>query len=401
MNQFYRFYIQSFKGLSPEVWWLALISLINRAGTMVIPFLSLYLNKSLDFSLVQVGWVMTIFGVGSFTGSWLGGKLTDKIGSYKVMIGSLVSSGILFLVLQTMTSFWSFGITLFFVMLTADTFRPAMFVALSSYSKPENKTRSVTLIRLAINLGFSAGPALGGWIIHNMGYEYLFWLDGSTCILAGLLLFLVLNPKKTKVLDTIENDNPISAWSDKSFLLFLLSLVFFGIVFLQYFSTVPLFYKEVAGLEEDTIGILLAINGFFIFLFEMPLIKYLESKNISELKWMLIGLGMIIASIGLLLSSTLIWVLIIGILLMSLGEMIAFPFSNAFVMKKAKNGNQGQYMGLYSISFSIAHIIGHNLGMQSIELYGYNNTWITMIVLAFVSFILIRWVQALVQNQRS
>jgi hypothetical protein len=37
-----------------------------------------------------------------------------------------------------------------------------MFVSLATYAKPENRTRALTLVRLAVNLGF-AGPA--GWII--------------------------------------------------------------------------------------------------------------------------------------------------------------------------------------------------------------------------------------------
>ncbi len=131
-------YLNTFKGLSQEVWWLALITLINRAGTMVIPFLSLYLTKSLHFSLSDVGWIMSAFGVGSVIGSWLGGRLTDKIGFYKVMVFSLVATGFLFIELQFLTTFNSFCFGIFLVMLVADMFRPAMFVALSAYSKPEN-----------------------------------------------------------------------------------------------------------------------------------------------------------------------------------------------------------------------------------------------------------------------
>ena len=147
-------YLNTFKGLSREVWWLSLITLINRAGTMVIPFLSLYLTKHLGFSLGKVGWIMSAFGLGSVVGSWLGGKLTDKIGYYKVMVFSLISTGFLFVGLQYLQTFETILLGIFLVMLVADMFRPAMFVALSAYSKTENKTRSVTLIRLAINLGF-------------------------------------------------------------------------------------------------------------------------------------------------------------------------------------------------------------------------------------------------------
>ena len=100
MKSLYVNYINTFKGLSTEVWWLALITLINRAGTMVIPFLSLYLTEDLEFTLKDVGWIMTAFGLGSVVGSWLGGKLTDKIGYYKVMVRSLLLTGVLFIGLQ-------------------------------------------------------------------------------------------------------------------------------------------------------------------------------------------------------------------------------------------------------------------------------------------------------------
>jgi predicted MFS family arabinose efflux permease len=382
-------YINTFKGLSQEVWWLALITLINRAGTMVIPFLSLYLTKSLDFSLSDVGWVMSAFGLGSVIGSWLGGKLTDKIGYYKVMIFSLVLTGILFIALQFLTTFTSFCIGIFLVMLVADSFRPAMFVALSAYSKPENKTRSVTLIRLAINLGFSAGPAIGGLIITTISYGGLFWIDGITCIAATLVLINVLNPKKTKTLDDVINKNPKSAYHDKAFLIFLLAMVLFGVVFLQYFSTMPLYYKYVHLLTELDIGILLGMNGFLIFVFEMPLIKWLENSTFTKSGLMLFGALLTGLSFLILNFTTWSGVLVIGMLLMTFGEMIAFPFSNAFAMDRAKKGNQGEYMALYSISFSIAHIFGHNAGMRLVDNLGFNNTWyITTILAALCVFLL-------------
>ena len=201
MKKLYTNYINTFKGLSKEVWWLALITFINRSGTMVIPFLSLYLTDDLSFSLKDVSWIMSCFGLGSVVGTWIGGKLTDSIGYYKVMVRSLLSTGILFIAMQFLDSFAGICIGIFLIMVVADTFRPAMFVAMSVYSKPENKTRSVTLIRLAINLGFSAGPAIGGLIIATIGYKGLFWVDGITCVLATLLLIKVLNPRVAKPID--------------------------------------------------------------------------------------------------------------------------------------------------------------------------------------------------------
>ncbi len=385
MKKLYFNYLDTFRGLSHEVWWLALITLINRAGTMVIPFLSLYLINDLQFTLSDVGWIMSFFGLGSVVGSWLGGKLTDKIGSYKIMYTSLFLTGVLFIAMQYVTTYEGFCTGIFILMLVADTFRPAMFVALSSYSKPENKTRSVTLIRLAINLGFSAGPAVGGLIITTLGYGGLFWVDGITCIFAAFLLLKVLHPKKARVLDEVKVENPVSAYSDKAFWIFLIAMMLFGVVFLQYFSTIPLYYKEVHHLTELEIGLLMGMNGFLIFLLEMPLVKWLENSKNTKIGLMLIGAVLTALSFVVLNLTSWVGILVVGMLLMTIGEMIAFPFSNAFAMDRAKKGNQGEYMALYSIAFSFAHIFGHNSGMQMIDKLGYESTWNIVTVLALLS----------------
>jgi predicted MFS family arabinose efflux permease len=383
-------YFNTFNGLSKEVWWLALITLINRAGTMVIPFLSLYLTQSLDFSLSDVGWIMALFGLGSVIGSWLGGKLTDRIGYYKVMVVSLLASGVSFILLQYITTFVGFCVGVLVLMGIADMFRPAMFVALSSYSKPENRTRSITLIRLAINLGFSAGPALGGLIIFALSYGGLFWVDGITCFIAGMLLLKILNPRKAKVIEQIKVVNPTEAYADKAFMILLVGMTLFGLAFFQLLSTLPLYYKDVHHLTEAEIGLLLGLNGFLIFIFEMPLIKWLESSKNSMSKLILIGVLLTAMSFIVINLSGWIGALVIGMILMSFGEMIVFPFSNSLALNRSIKGNPGQYMAYYSISFSIAHIFGHSIGMNLVANLGYTSTWyiITLVAISSAAFML-------------
>jgi predicted MFS family arabinose efflux permease len=348
---------------------------------MVIPFLSLYLTDSLDFSESTVGWIMSCFGLGSVAGSWLGGKLTDKIGYYKIMSISLFLTGLLFIALQFVTTLAGFCIGIFLVMLVADTFRPAMFVAMSAYSKPENKTRSVTLIRLAINLGFTAGPAVGGLIITAIGYHGLFWVDGVTCILAVILLVQVLHPKKAKIVDETKVENPMPIAKDRPFWIFFIAMFIYGFVFLQYFSTIPLYYRDGHFLTEQEIGLLFGLNGLIIFVFEMPMIKWLEGAKYSQIFLTMVGVFLVALSFAVLLVSPSSWVLVVGIILMTFGEMLAFPYSNAFVIHRAKRGNIGEYMGYYTVAFSIAHIFGHNSGMQLIHQIGFDTTW--MIITGF------------------
>ncbi len=389
MKLLYLSYLNSFKGLSREVWWLALVTLINRAGTMVIPFLSLYLTQERGFSLESVGVIMSCFGLGSLAGTWLGGKLTDVFGYYKVMAGSLLLSGCLFIWIQVLESFYAICAGVFLLMVVADSFRPATYVAMSAYSKPENKTRSVTLIRLAINLGFSAGPAAGGAIIAGMGYFGLFWVDGITCFLAGVLLLLVLNPRKARELDSYKSASPRSAYTDMSYLLFIAAMVLLGVIFVQYFSTIPLFYNQMRSMSEVEIGLLLAMNGFIIFAFEMPLIKYLETTAQTRIGLMILGLVFTTLSYLFLIFGNWIGLLVIGMIFMTLGEMITFPFASAFAMDRSRKGRQGEYMALYNIAFSVSHIFAHNGGMVSIAHLGYRSTWYLAILIGGMGILLL------------
>ena len=394
-------YLNSFKGLSPEIWWLSLITFINRSGAMVIPFLSIYLNKNLHFTLSDVGWVMTSYGVGSFCGAWLGGKLSDIIGYYKVILLSLFITGINFMWVMHVDTFWMMCLSFFILIGIADMGRPAFFVALSAYSKPENKTRSLTLIRLAINLGFSAGPAIGGLLIATLSYDALFYTDGITCLLAAVLMTQVLNPKKVKELDKeVMLSNPKKPLTDIPYILFLIALALFGIIFVQYFSTVPIFYKDVYHMSEDQIGLVLAMNGALIVIFEMPLIAWMEKKNFSNIKNTVVGLLMTGISFLFLFWESWIGVVVIGMIIATFGEMISFPFSNKFALNRSKLGRQGAYMGLYSMSFSVAHIFGHNSGMQVVEHFGFNNTWFFLLSLTAIAWVLLYIVKKMLQKEQ-
>jgi predicted MFS family arabinose efflux permease len=229
----------------------------------------------------------------------------------------------------------------------------------------------------------------------------LFWVDGITCLLAGILLLKLLHPKKAVENIREVNLDPQKVLKDFPYLIFIGAMVLFGFIFLQYFSTMPLFYAQEHGLTELEIGILLGMNGFLIFLLEMPLIKYLENKKVTAIFHVIIGTILVGLSFVAINLTGWIGVLVIGMLLMTVGEMIAFPFSNTFALTRADKGKQGSYMALYSIAFSLSHIFGHNSGMQLISKFGYIFTWNVMIALAAVACGLLVYLGYLLKKEKS
>lgn len=354
---------------------------------MVLPFLSKYLNEDLHFDYDQVGWVMVAFGFGSLAGSYLGGILSDKIGYYKVMVFSLFTSGLFFFVFPFIKSFEALCVAFFVLLLIADMFRPAMFVSIGAYAKPENRTRALTLVRLAVNLGFAVGPAIGGLIIMGIGYDGLFWVDGTTCILSILIfVFLVKEKITAKSLD-IHAIKPTKRLS-LNFVLFMVIIFLSGLTFFQFFTTMPLYHSKHYGLLEWHTGLILASNGFMIFLLEMPLVSFLEKENVNKLKIIVWGMFCMALGFFVLLADFWIGALFISTIFLTFGEMFAFPFSNAHALNQAPKGLEGYYMAMYSLSFSAAHIVSSKLGMTIIDVYGFQTNWIVMFVLSILAVII-------------
>jgi predicted MFS family arabinose efflux permease len=383
-------YIKNFSQFSPEVKVLAVATFINRMGAMVVPFLSKYMLEKLHFSYGQIGWVMVFFGVGSFLGTWISGKLSDKIGFYKVMVFSLFTTGFIFILLQFLTSFYSFCFGVLLLTTISDMYRPAMLVSLDTYATKKESTKALSLVRSSVNLGFMFGPLIGGIIITLFNYTFLFYIDGLTCILSILLFVFFVKerklPYKLNSFKYLKEENSIL--EDKPFLIHLLVTLITGILFFQMFTTLSLYYKEVFNFSSIESGLFLALNGVLILIFELSIVSYVESKNIDKLLMVSYGvLAMSVSYLFLLIEHS-IAALIVMMIFMTIGIMLTFPFANSFVKKRSLKKQEGKFMAVFTMSYSVAHILSTKSGMEIIELYGYRANWVFLSCLGFLGFIL-------------
>ncbi len=368
-------YRNAYTGLSTPMWWLALVMFINRCGTMVIPFLTIYLTQK-GFSLGQAGYVMGAFGAGSILGGYLGGRLTDRFGYLYVQVASLALNGVLFIVLAQMETLAQLMICIFILSSLGEAFRPANSAAIAAYSNQANRTRCYALNRLAINLGWAIGPAIGG-ILATHSYTALFWVDGLTCMAAAVLLLLLFTPQKTFKTANAEDPKPVkktSAYGDVVFLkgMFLIFLV--GLCFFQLFSMIPIFYKEKIGLNEGSIGWLLAMNGLIIAAVEMVLVYKLERKN-HTVDYLILGSFIIGLSFLLLNIAPLHSVALAAMITVTFGEMLLFPFMNNFWVSRSNAANRGEYAALYTMAFSAAILLAPTAASQIAARAGFDVLW--------------------------
>jgi len=268
--------------------------LINRLGTLILPFLVLYTTVELGWSAVDGGWAAASFGCGSLAGAYLGGVLTDRMGYHRTML----------------------------------------FV-----TTKQTQTRAISLLRMAFNLGIAIGPAVAGAFVVHIGYRSIFVIDALTCLLAGI--FMLAYIKNHEVDSKADTDHTAttsirSPYHDVPFLLFLLSNILILIPFFQIVCTVPLYIKEYMQYTEQAVGLFFTVNGLIIFVFEMLIVSYIERRLISKYRSLVTG-GFMMAVALLCLSVESMYLLpFIGYtLLASFGEIINFPFISTTAMDRS------------------------------------------------------------------
>ena len=372
-------YKNSYGGLSRNTWLLSLVMLINRSGTMVVPFMTIYLTQKLGVGIGKAGFVMSLFGTGAIAGALIGGRIIDRIGFYYVQLFTLLGGGIMFFVLGQMKSYSAICITTFILSMINEAFRPANAVAIAHYSNDANRVRSYSLNRLAINLGWAVGSATGG-IIASFNYELLFWVDGISNICAAILLYFIIPPTQ-KVMAVAKKVSSVavktnSALKDHNYVLFIIIQVFFAICFFQLFTTLPVFYKTELHLSESFIGINMALNGILIALFEMVIVFKLEGRR-PVIYYMaagvfLVGMSYLVLNLPIVSAMLLAFC---STLFITVGEIFAMPFMNAYWISRTNAENRGQYAALYTVAWSLAQAIGPIFGAQLAEHFGYYILW--------------------------
>lgn len=384
-------YRNAYGGLSQAAWILALIMLINRSGSMVVPFLSVYLTVEVGLTLERAGIILSIFGLGSMAGSFLGGWLTDRFGQFRVQFLSLTVGGLLFFVMGEIRQFEWLAVWIFILSLVTDCLRPANASSIALYARPENITRAFSLNRMAINLGFSIGPAVGG-LLAAISYQWLFVTDGLTCIMAGLLFFFFFRGRKpnTPMPVTEKAAHPASqnikktAWHDARFLIFILCCTLFAIVFFQLFFTLPLYYRDVYKLSEGGIGLLIGLNGLIVFLFEMVIVYLVGQK--ADIRMLIISGTLLVGlSFIMLIFISDKWMLYLSMIVLSFAEIFAMPYMVTYTTQRSGPQTMGSYMGLYSLAYATAFVMAPFLGTRIIANIGYDCLWWTSAALSVLS----------------
>lgn len=383
----------SLRGLPRDIWILAFATLINRVGTMVLPFLVLYLTRELGFSAPRAGLALAVYGAGSIIAAPLAGRLSDRIGPMPIMRASLVLTGILLLAYPLVETFPAvIALTLAWA-IVAESYRPASLAMIADVVSPEQLKPAYALTRLAINLGMSIGPAAAGFLAAG-SFRLIFVVDAITTIVAGVVLLATTftvtarhaaGGPPGKLLDLL-------ILEDRRMLLFLSALFLTGFVFFQHEGALPLFLVNDLHLSPAFYGMLFTVNTLMIVLMEMPL-------NAATAHWphrraLALGAFLFAAGSGAFAFAAGPEMVIVGIVIWTFGEMLLFPQASAYVAEIAPPHRRGEYMGAYSLAFSLAFAFSPWAGATGLVTFGARALWIGVFVVGVVSALLMLRVTA-------
>jgi predicted MFS family arabinose efflux permease len=400
-------YREAYSGIRRPVWLLAAVSLVNRAGTMVLPFLALYLTTQRGFTVAAAGRAVALYGAGGVAGSYLGSWLCDRLPPRQVMAGSLLLGGGGFLLLGAVEQRTAILAMIFGLSLTFEAFRPANNVAIAAASAPGRIAQSLALYRLAINLGMTIGPAAGG-LLAARGYSWLFWVDGATSIAAAALLlvcsrgsgqgtYLAVSsgvsgvagvpgvpglPGVPGMAEVVEpaakpprpGPGPRRALlGDGSFLALLLLTLLLSTVFMQTFGAWTLALHDQYRFSEAQVGAVFAISTLIIVVFEMLLVRALAGRDLLRV----VGLGSFLFCLGLaLLPLGASFGFVVGTVFVStLGEMLTMPLLGAVFAGWGPPAVRDQALGLFSFVVALGFVLAPLCGTWIYEHWGPARLW--------------------------
>ncbi len=376
--------------LPKNVWLLSGATLINRSGTMVLPFLAIYLTKVLGISTADAGVVLTFYGVGSLIVSPFVGKLSDRVGALNVMKFSLILTGLVLFTYSFATGYHLIMLITLVWAIVSESFRPAIFSLISMEADTGQRKTAFALNRLAVNLGMSIGPIVGG-LLSQINFHLLFFVDGITSILAGI--FLIFSPWKPFHKVAHENDMYTEHLEKKSifrngkFLYFLLAIIPVEIVFFQHFGAYPLYMVNVLGFKQSVFGFLIAINTVMIIFIEVPLNN--SMANVPSTKSIAMGAFLCGLGFGAMAFSYSIIPIIITIIIWTFGEMIFFPAVASMAAELSPESKRGEYMGYFQTTFSLSFILAPWIGTQALQNYGSVVLWTSAFFVSQISVLLI------------
>ncbi|WP_371539382.1 MFS transporter [Streptomyces sp. NBC_00466] len=366
-------------GLPGAFWVLWGGTLVNRLGSMVNPFLSLYLTGIRGVPIGTTGLILATVGVGSVISQPLGGFIADRFGRRVALSGGMLANGATLLTLGHAHSLGVLVPACFVLGITIDFFRPAAQALVADTVPAADRTRAFGLLLWSVNLGFSMAMVLGGYLASH-GYQLIFWLDAGACSVFAVLVWLAV-PETQPPAGEHSAGGFLTPVRDRAMLAFAGIIVVYATVFQQAFATLPLAMRG-EGLSSTAYGTVMAVNGLVV-IAAQPLIGHrLGAFDKSRVLATGFGVAAVGTTVMVFASTTLRYGLAVAV--WTLGEILVFAMTSSVVADLAPPHLRGRYNGLIGMAWGTGFLLAPVAGTRLL-LAGSTTLWLTAACLCLVA----------------
>ncbi|MGD8813058.1 MAG: MFS transporter [Anaerolineales bacterium] len=346
-----------------KFWVLVVATFVDKlGGTMIFPFFALYVTQRFDVGMTEAGVLFAIFSVSGFVGNMAGGALVDKIGRRSMLLFGLVFSALSSLTMGFVGRLYVFYILAGFVGLLSDVAGPAQGAMVADLLPEEQRADGFGILRVAANISWIIGPVIGGFLATR-SYLLLFILDAVSSLITAAIVFRLIPETKPEtevdkppetILETIKGYRLVA--TDKLFIGFMMASVLMSLAYLQLYSTLSVYLRDVHGLQEQAYGALMSINATTVVLLQFPITRRISSKP----PMMMMVLGSLLYLVGFSMYGlvTTYVLFVVAMLIITFGEMVVMPISQAIVAGLAPTDMRGRYMAFFALSWTIPSAVG-------------------------------------------
>ena len=378
-------------GLPPIFWLIFVGTLINRVGAFVRPFLTLFLMENGAFSPARASWTVVIYTLGLLIAHPIGGWMTDHFGRRLTLLCSFFGTTVfmmIFPILEHPVLIMMFVLPLGFF---TDLYRPAVNTMIADVVLPQDRQRAYSLNYWVINFGFAISGVLAGYV---SGYDsrWLFWIDGLTSLAFGILIWYTIpESRPTATSQRIApTTHPFRTLLEDRLFMMLVFLSFTSaLIFQQMFTALPISMK-LDGLSDQAYGLTSATNGIVIILLGFLFVRWVTGRSVVRmmaLATLVIGLGFSVFAVA---NTTTIYIL--GMVITTIGEIIAQPVQSTFAVSLAPEEKRGLYVGIYGMSFGLGGFIAPLITTLILYVGDLNGLWWGCLGIGFIGAVGYLWI---------
>lgn len=375
-----------------NLWTLSLGWFVSAVGfAATIPFISIYFNEQFGMSVREIGYFWGGLAVVRSFFQVLAGEVSDRIERRQLLIYSQIARSFAFVAMGVGISFdlglWWLAGALLLNSVFGSVFQPVANAMVADILPVSERVDGYAITRAARNLGWAAGPAIGGFMAHQ-SYSSLFYVAAVlTFGSAMIFLFVLTSPKVVKALDRFRFRDLLSIKDDKRLAVHSILTLALFLVVAQLIAPFSIYAVQQVGISESELGTLYALNGLMVVVLQIPVTRLLSRFRFTTL----LSFGSIFYFIGYSMVGSFVgfWPFLLGIAVVTLGEIIVSPPSMTLTSRLAPPERMGRYMGIYSFFLSAGWSLGPLYGGFFLDKYADNSplAWMLISSLALVSMV--------------